>query len=104
MVLRVYEQLTFLFNLEILVSVTGCLSVGMCSLIEIYQYIFTLKVQDVDKYQNKRHHIPEGGNVYRFLLFKTVIIICSRKRILSHKSLCLTTLQGNADDTKTPNS
>ena len=85
-------------------AVTGCLSVGKCSLIEIYQYIFTLKVQDVGKYQNKRHHIPEGSNVYRFLLCKTIIIICSRKRILSHKSLRLTTLQGSADDTKTPNS
>lgn len=85
-------------------AVTGCLSVGMCSLIEFYQYIFTLKVQDVGKYPNKRHDIPESSNVYRFLLFKTMIIICSRKLILSHKSLCLTTLQGNADDTKTPNS
>jgi len=60
MVLRVYGQLAFFFNLEILVavtgcmsagtcSITGCMSAGMCSITEIYQYIFTLKVQDVGK-------------------------------------------------------
>ena len=41
-------------------AVTGCMSAGMCSITEIYQYIFTLKVQDVGKYQNKRHHIQKA--------------------------------------------
>lgn len=79
---------------------------GCVSLLEIKQHIFTLNVQDIGKYQNKRRHIYMYiySNIYMFLMFKRIMIICSRERIVCNNSLRLTALQGSADDRKTPNS